>query len=74
MMATTSEAVEYTTLFVEKHGKIATIHLNRPERLNALSETMRAELVAVCDELAVDSSVSIASLRVRAARTARAPT
>jgi enoyl-CoA hydratase len=62
-MSTTSEDVKYTTLFIDKNDKIATIHLNRPERLNALSETMRAELVAACDELAVDSSVSVVILK-----------
>src|ERR1700733_7817800 len=62
-MTTTGEAVKYTTLFIEKRDKIATIHLNRPERLNAISDTMRDEIVAACDDLAVDSSISVVILK-----------
>ena len=42
--------MEFTVIEVEIHDKIATIYLNRPERLNAIDSTVRAELITVCDE------------------------
>jgi enoyl-CoA hydratase len=58
-------ACEFTVIEVEKRDKVATICLNRPERLNALDGTARAELIAACDELAADSSVSVVVLKGR---------
>jgi enoyl-CoA hydratase len=58
-------ACEFTVIEVEKRDKVATIYLNRPERLNALNGTARAELIAACDELAADSSVSVVVLKGR---------
>jgi enoyl-CoA hydratase len=56
-------AREFTVIEVEIRDKIATVHLNRPERLNAIDSTTRAELITACDELAVDSSVSVVVLK-----------
>jgi enoyl-CoA hydratase len=58
-------AREFTVIEVEIRDKIATVHLNRPERLNAIDSATRAELIAVCDELAADSSVSVVVLKGR---------
>ena len=58
-------ACEFTVIEVEKRDKVATICLNRPERLNALNGTARAELIAACDEFAADSSVSVVVLKGR---------
>jgi enoyl-CoA hydratase len=58
-------ACEFTMIEVEKRDKVATIYLNRPERLNALNGTARAELIAACDEFAADSSVSVVVLKGR---------
>jgi enoyl-CoA hydratase len=58
-------AREFTVIEVEVHDKIATIYLNRPERLNAIDSTVRAELITACDELAADSSVSVVVLKGR---------
>lgn len=41
----------------EAEGRIATVLLNRPERLNALNETLMTELVEALQELDVDPDV-----------------
>lgn len=44
----------YTTLLVEKKDRVATITLNRPERLNALSAELMTELLAALREIEND--------------------
>jgi enoyl-CoA hydratase len=44
----------YNTLIVEKRDGIATLKLNRPDRLNALSVEMGRELNAAIEELKAD--------------------
>jgi 2-(1,2-epoxy-1,2-dihydrophenyl)acetyl-CoA isomerase len=44
----------YNTLIIERKDNIATLKLNRPDRLNALSVEMGAELNAAIDELKRD--------------------
>jgi enoyl-CoA hydratase len=53
----------YNTLILEKSHRIATITLNRPERLNAINAVMRSEIALACDEIASDSSVSVVILK-----------
>lgn len=44
-------------LLVERRDKIALLTMNRPDRLNALSPTLREGLMQICQELRVDDSV-----------------
>lgn len=48
---------EYSTLETDLRGSVATIRLNRPERLNALSLEMPGQLLQVLQALARDSKV-----------------
>jgi enoyl-CoA hydratase len=41
------------------HGGVAMLRLNRPQRLNAINETMVGELRRTCAELAADTSVNV---------------
>jgi enoyl-CoA hydratase len=50
------------TLFVERDGFVATITLNRPDKLNALNITVMTDLDRVLSELADDASVRVAIL------------
>jgi 2-(1,2-epoxy-1,2-dihydrophenyl)acetyl-CoA isomerase len=47
----------YEQLIVDLDGAVATVHLNNPEKLNALSATMTAELIAELTRLKDDASV-----------------
>lgn len=47
----------YETLILEREDGIATITLNRPQRMNALNEQLIAELVQVTDEVGRDDAV-----------------
>ena len=50
-----SEAL--TCLIVERDGAVALVRLNRPEALNALSDTLMTELAGVIDALGADDGV-----------------
>ena len=52
----------YETLLVEKDGAVATVTLNRPDKLNALNETMVTELAMAFRELDEDVGVHVAIL------------
>ncbi len=45
---------QFTSLMLEKHGKVHVVTLNRPDKKNALDKTLREELVQVLDFLARD--------------------
>ena len=47
----------YTTIRVEVDGHVAIVTLNRPERLNAVSWTMHAELATLFPDLTADDAV-----------------
>jgi enoyl-CoA hydratase len=50
-------------LLLEKLGPVALLTLNRPEKLNALNEELRQELMATLDGLAREADVRVAVLR-----------
>jgi enoyl-CoA hydratase/carnithine racemase len=45
------------TLVYEKHDGYAVLRMNRPEKLNALSVQMRAEIEAALDDMAADGDI-----------------
>lgn len=47
----------YTQIEVEKAEGIATITLNRPDKMNAYTRTMGAEIIAAMDDIDADDSV-----------------
>jgi methylglutaconyl-CoA hydratase len=51
------------TVLIEREGHLAHLVLNRPEVLNAIDNTLGAELGAACDTLAADESVWLIILR-----------
>jgi enoyl-CoA hydratase len=55
--------VSEPTVLVEMVGPVALVTLNRPEKLNALNEALRQELMLTLDRLAGDPAVRVALLR-----------
>jgi 2-(1,2-epoxy-1,2-dihydrophenyl)acetyl-CoA isomerase len=53
----------YETVFYEKDEGVATISLNRPEKLNAFDRTMHEELYSVLDDAATDEAIRCVVLR-----------
>jgi enoyl-CoA hydratase len=53
------EFVAYGNVIYEKRDKIARIILNRPEKLNAISDALRSDLEAACAEVESDRDVSV---------------
>ncbi len=49
----------FESLRVEREGAVAVLTIDRPEKRNALSAQVRAELIAVLDELRDDDSVRV---------------
>jgi len=58
MKAESGHGWEFNFVDVVQTGGIATVRLNRPEAMNALNETLVAQLGAVLDDLNSDSSVT----------------
>ncbi|KWV90369.1 crotonase/enoyl-CoA hydratase family protein [Erythrobacter sp. YT30] len=48
---------DYTQILVDKANGIATITLNRPEKMNAYTRTMGAEIIAAMDDIDADDDV-----------------
>lgn len=44
-------------ILVDRRNAVATVTLNRPEAMNALSRDLRADLAATMRKLAVDESI-----------------
>jgi 2-(1,2-epoxy-1,2-dihydrophenyl)acetyl-CoA isomerase len=51
--------VEYETIILEKEGAIATLTLNRPDRLNAISPPMRNDLRDALKEVREDDDIRV---------------
>lgn len=51
--------MKYSTILYEKDGGVATIILNRPDRLNAINAEMDAELTHAVNEIAEDNTVRV---------------
>ena len=69
-------SVSLETILVAREGHIATITLNRPDKLNAINATLLRELFHAVVELGADKTVALrASSPARATRRSRpAPT
>lgn len=52
----------YQTIVVEREGFVATVRINRPDKLNALNAVVRREIAQAMDQLAEDDSVRVAVL------------
>ncbi|MDT8369909.1 MAG: enoyl-CoA hydratase/isomerase family protein [Longimicrobiales bacterium] len=50
-------------VIVERDGAIATITLNRPEKLNALNQEVRRMVMRIVDELQADDAIRVAILQ-----------
>ena len=51
--------MKFETIKYEKDGPLAWITLNRPEKLNAISQTMTAEILLATDKAQCDDEVSV---------------
>ena len=49
-------------VLVERDGSVGLLTINRPEKLNALNDAVRQDLMAAVDELAADDSISVVIL------------
>lgn len=54
--------MSYETLFVEKRDRIAFVTINRPDKLNALNATTKAELKDVFENVRDDANVDVVIL------------
>ncbi|MDH3682485.1 MAG: enoyl-CoA hydratase-related protein [Acidimicrobiia bacterium] len=57
---TEHQAVSYETVTYETDGRVATVTLNRPEKLNAISMQLQAELIAALEEAEADPGIHVA--------------
>jgi 2-(1,2-epoxy-1,2-dihydrophenyl)acetyl-CoA isomerase len=51
--------MEYENLTFERHGQVALVTLNRPDRLNALSRALQDETRAACAEVEADDDLRV---------------
>jgi enoyl-CoA hydratase len=56
---------EYETVSCETEGRVATITLERPEKMNAISGQLQDELLAVLEEVAADPDIHVAVVQGR---------
>ena len=52
--------MSYETVVYETDGRVATVTLNRPEKLNAVSMQMQSELIAALEEAEADPAIHVA--------------
>lgn len=52
----------HETIVVEREGSVATVRINRPDKLNALNAQVRREIARAMDQLANDDAVRVAIL------------
>jgi enoyl-CoA hydratase len=50
------------TILIDKEGRVAILTINRPDKLNALNQQVRDEVLAALDELAADDGVGVVVL------------
>ena len=55
----------FETLEIERHGRVATVWMNRPEVFNAFNEQLISDLSGACAELDADASVRVVVLAGR---------
>ena len=53
---------DYETIVVERTDSVATVRINRPDKLNALNAVVRREIAQAMDQLADDDAVRVAIL------------
>jgi enoyl-CoA hydratase len=53
---------DYETLLVDLEGPVATVRINRPDKLNALNAGVRREITRAMDELGADPAIRVAIL------------
>ena len=49
----------YENLLIDREGQVATVALNRPEKLNAIDRNLHLEMMAACAELRDDDDVRV---------------
>ncbi len=54
--------MDFEAIILKKEDHIATITLNRPERMNAVNQQMEQDLVAALDDVALDDDVRVVVL------------
>ncbi len=61
-MRASADGAKYETIVVEREGPVATVRINRPDKLNALNAMVRREIARAMDELGADPTVRVAIL------------
>lgn len=51
--------MEFKTVMIDRQGPVWIVTLNRPQRLNAMSQTMLSEIDAACDIIEADESCRV---------------
>ena len=59
LAARKAETMSYKNLLVEKDGPVAVVTLNRPEKLNALSQQFMEEIIRLCSDFHRDTETRV---------------
>jgi enoyl-CoA hydratase len=57
-----SETIPPETILVEREGRVAILTINRPDKLNALNEQVRTDMLEILGEIQTDDSVGVVVL------------